>query len=103
MFQQIKTHRRESTLATMSRSNAVLFQDAEAWGLASSNPHCLIAQAALKFAGVPYHTSTAPNSFSSSAERPVLTIGDVVLTGAAQIIEHLRSKSAQPLQPNPRS
>jgi metaxin len=76
----------------MSRSNAVLFQDAEAWGLASSSPHCLVAQAALKFAGVSYSTSTASDSFASSTERPVLVIGDTVLTGAGQILDHLKSK-----------
>ena len=76
----------------MARSNSVLFQDAEAWGLASSSPQCLVAQAALKFAGVPFSTSTAADSFASSTERPVLAIGDLVLTGAAQILEHLKSK-----------
>lgn len=75
----------------MSR-NAVLFQDAEAWGLASSSPQCLVAQAALKFAGVQYSTSTASDSFTSSAERPVLAVGDTVLAGAAQILDYLKSK-----------
>jgi hypothetical protein len=76
----------------MSRTDAVLFQDAEAWGLASSSPHCLVAQAALKFAGVPYSTSTASDSSASSSERPVLKIGVEVLTGAGQILDHLKSK-----------
>jgi metaxin len=75
----------------MTRANAVLFQDAEAWGLASSSPHCLIAQSALKFAGVPYSTSTATDAFSSSKERPILSIGDAVFTGTAQILEYLKS------------
>jgi glutathione S-transferase len=75
----------------MSR-NAVLFQDAEAWGLASSSPQCLVAQAALKFAGVQYSTSTASDSFSSSTERPILAVGDTVLAGSAQILDYLKSK-----------
>jgi metaxin len=80
--------------AIMLQNNAILFQDAEAWGLASSSPHCLVAQAALKFAGVPYSTSTPSDSFTSSTERPVLSIGDTVYTGSAQILEHLKSKHA---------
>lgn len=76
----------------MSRTNAVLIQDAEAWGLDSSSAACLVVQAALKFAGVPYSTSTASDSFTTSTERPVLTVGDTVFTGAAQILDFLKSK-----------
>lgn len=86
-------HLQTTSLAViMSRTNVVLFQDAEAWGLASSSPHCLVAQAALKFAGAPYSTSTASDSFTSSTERPILYTGDSVFTGIAQILEHLKSK-----------